>query len=145
MGNGRKIKVWHDKWLPTPSTFKVISPLCELSDRAIVDQLIKRGTMRWKLDMLHRIFCPKDAEIIQKIPLSSRCPDDTLIWIASKNGVFSVRSAYHMLLSAANRDEPSVSYSRSLESQFWSSLWSVCRRPKSNENGEIEREEENGG
>ena len=26
VGNGRLIHIWEDKWLPTPSTYKVISP-----------------------------------------------------------------------------------------------------------------------
>ena len=26
MGNGRQIHIWEDKWLPTPSSFKVITP-----------------------------------------------------------------------------------------------------------------------
>lgn len=26
MGNGESLRVWHDKWLPTPSTFKITSP-----------------------------------------------------------------------------------------------------------------------
>lgn len=26
VGNGRSIQIWHDKWLPTPSTYMVISP-----------------------------------------------------------------------------------------------------------------------
>ena len=26
VGNGRRIHIWDDKWLPTPSTFKVITP-----------------------------------------------------------------------------------------------------------------------
>lgn len=30
VGNGAKIKIWKDKWLPTPSTYKIHSPIKNL-------------------------------------------------------------------------------------------------------------------
>uniref|UniRef100_A0A2N9EQT4 DYW domain-containing protein n=2 Tax=Fagus sylvatica TaxID=28930 RepID=A0A2N9EQT4_FAGSY len=51
---------------------KVISAPSELDDDATVDQLIDRGSMIWKDDLITRIFCQRDVEIIQRIPLSSR-------------------------------------------------------------------------
>ncbi len=47
VGSDEKIKVWHDKWLPSPSTYKVISPIKSLEDGATVDQLINPVTMSW--------------------------------------------------------------------------------------------------
>ena len=26
VGNGKKVKIWRDRWIPTPYTFKVVSP-----------------------------------------------------------------------------------------------------------------------
>ena len=28
VGNGDNIRIWMDKWIPTPSTYKVVSPPC---------------------------------------------------------------------------------------------------------------------
>jgi hypothetical protein len=127
---GSKINIWKDKWLPTTSTFQVISAPSELDDDATVDQLIDRGSMIWKDDLITRIFCQRDVEIIQRIPLSSRCPNDTLIWTGTKRGGFSVKNAYHMLLSNLSQNEPSSSSSRVSESHIWSAIWSAQVPPK---------------
>jgi hypothetical protein len=45
---------------------------------------------------LYLLFTEEEVKNIRKIPLSSTDQKDTLIWRGTKNGVFSVRSAYHM-------------------------------------------------
>ena len=40
VGNGQKIRVWSNKWLPIPSTFKVISPPKLLGCEALASDLI---------------------------------------------------------------------------------------------------------
>ncbi|XP_030969612.1 uncharacterized protein LOC115989874 [Quercus lobata] len=44
VGNGRLIHIWEDKWLPTPSTFKVISPPRDFGDYPMVSSLIDQDT-----------------------------------------------------------------------------------------------------
>lgn len=40
VGDGQKIKIWGDKWLPTPMTYKVTTPRRVLDDEAMVSNLI---------------------------------------------------------------------------------------------------------
>ena len=40
VGSGAKIRIWHDKWIPSHSTYKVISPRNILGEEALVEQLI---------------------------------------------------------------------------------------------------------
>ena len=40
VGSGSSISVWNDAWLPSPSTFKVITPVRVLNAEATVDSLI---------------------------------------------------------------------------------------------------------
>ncbi len=56
VGSRFDIKVWFDAWLPTPSTFKVISFVHILSAEAIVDSLIDGNFMRWDVDKLEQVF-----------------------------------------------------------------------------------------
>ena len=54
--------------------------------------------MAWDMPLLRNVFLPRDVDIIQTIPLSKRRPTDTLIWNGTKSGIFSIKSAYRMLL-----------------------------------------------
>ena len=100
MGKGDKIKIWKDRWLPSPSTYKVISPMIGLDPEATVDTLICDDSMTWNLPLLHSMFMARDVECILSIPLSKRKPSDVLlIWNGTKQGTFSVKSAYRILYS----------------------------------------------
>jgi hypothetical protein len=41
---GESIQVWHDPWLPVPSTFKIKTPVNIISRDAYVNDLIDRET-----------------------------------------------------------------------------------------------------
>ncbi len=57
--------MWKDAWLPSPSTYKVISPINVLSEEATVDLLIDSTRMCWDTDKLEQVFLPRDVEIIK--------------------------------------------------------------------------------
>ncbi len=98
---------------------------------ATVDQLICSDTMTWDVDLLDRVFLPRDVEAIKSIPLSQRRPSDILTWTGTKRGVFSVRSAYHMLLNQSHAGEAtSSSSSGGQRKQLWSSIWTATVQPK---------------
>lgn len=63
-----------------------------------VAQLIDRGTGTWKAKLLREVFLPYEVEIILSIPLSPQMPEDSKVWAWSKNGLFTVRSAYRVSL-----------------------------------------------
>ena len=132
VGTGEKIKIWDDKWLPSCSTYQVISPRSFLDDFATVDKLICRDTMTWDSDILERLFLPRDVEAIKSIPLSLCRPSDILIWMGTKRGDFSVRSAYHILLNQSHAAEASSSSSSRGQIQRGGRLFGLCQcNPKS--------------
>jgi hypothetical protein len=61
--------------------------------------------------------------VILNIPLSPCLPPDKLIWNESKDGKFSVRSAYHLGLCI--NDLSKGQCSRGLEKLIWKFLWSL--------------------
>ena len=94
VGNGWRIHISEDKWLPTPTTYKVISPPNDLGDFPLVSSLIDEDTKWWKVHTIKDLFLPFEASTILKIPLSYNLPEDKLIWVGNKRGYFMVKKAY---------------------------------------------------
>ena len=99
VGNGKLIHIWEDKWLPTPTTYKVISPPQPLDDFPMVFALINGETRRWKMDMVKSLFLPFEEETILNIPLSYNLPKDKIIWVGNKKGEFTIKSTYYIALN----------------------------------------------
>uniref|UniRef100_A0A5B7BF13 Reverse transcriptase zinc-binding domain-containing protein n=1 Tax=Davidia involucrata TaxID=16924 RepID=A0A5B7BF13_DAVIN len=129
IGSGTSVAIWGQRWLPKPSTFKVISPPVDGLHDLMVADLIDQDSMSWKEDRVRDLFIPFEAEEICAIPLSVHASSDKLIWHYSKNGVYSVKSGYHIAVhlsssfNAANKGEGS---SMDLVNKAWKLLWSLC-------------------
>ncbi|KAF5468936.1 hypothetical protein F2P56_013044 [Juglans regia] len=95
VGNGRKIQIWDQKWLPSPISYCVQSPVQVLVVDARVVDLIDEERKEWKVDLISRVFKKEEADMICAIPISSFGADDRMFWGFSKSGKFTVRSAYH--------------------------------------------------
>ena len=94
IGNGEKVRVWGDKWLPTPSMYRVTSPRMFLQAEMLVCDLIYWEKAYWKIEAIDALLLPHEAEEIKKIPPSSRLPTDKQIWACGPNGLFTVCNAY---------------------------------------------------
>ena len=79
VGNGSKIQVWSDKWLPSANMHMVISPCGDSSPNLQVLELIDHNLCCWKSGLLDSLFLPFEVDVIKVIPLSSRLLDDKLI------------------------------------------------------------------
>jgi hypothetical protein len=96
VGNGLQISIWKDRWLPNFGTGQVQSPVTILSSEAKVAELIEPNSRRWNVQLQSSIFSPSEVASICSIPLSPLLARDRLVWAGSKQGVFTVRSAYFM-------------------------------------------------
>ncbi|RVX19375.1 putative ribonuclease H protein [Vitis vinifera] len=106
LGNGQRVKFWKDKWCGD-------GPLCEcfpslfsmsMSKNAWVSEvwnpvgdgigwtpLFARAFNDWEIDLVERLLQKIQAFRVQ------REEEDRVIWTASNNGAFSVRSLYSMM------------------------------------------------
>ncbi|KAJ8444309.1 hypothetical protein Cgig2_019867 [Carnegiea gigantea] len=85
-----------------------------------VSDLIDRDSPSWHADLVRQIFLPCDVELILSIPLCDSWPDDKLIWHCHSQGLFTVRTAYHMLNSEAFTH---VGSSSIRDDSLWCATW----------------------
>ena len=93
VGNGQKIDIWEDAWIPNCANRKVITPkgqhlLSKVSD------LIDPSSNRWDEDLIRQTLWPVDLQRVLAIPLPQFDMLDFVAWSHTKSGIFSVRSAY---------------------------------------------------
>ena len=84
------VRVWGDKWLPTPSTYKVTSPIMFSQAQTKVSELIDKENASWKTEVVDALFLPHEAEVIKSIPPSVHFLANKQVWACSSNGVFMV-------------------------------------------------------
>jgi hypothetical protein len=121
IGNGNKVRIWKDGWIPNNSDSFVKGPRVQLDENALVSELIDTNSKMWRREAVRSWFNPHEAKKILSIPLSHRLPEDKIIWGWEKNGEFSVRSAYHLLADKKNCNQPGPSsiYQESLWAKIW--------------------------
>jgi hypothetical protein len=124
VGNGSSIRIWKDKWLPSTSSHLVHSPVGALGQEATVSQLIDRESGCWIPNVVIENFRKEEAEAILNIPLSPNLPQDRVIWIGSKSGLFSVKSAYYIGRSLKEEARGQCSYAGN-QPDIWKDLWSL--------------------
>ncbi|KAF3953919.1 hypothetical protein CMV_020668 [Castanea mollissima] len=128
IGNGRTVNFWRDRWLPSSDSFKVLSPQGHNTGLVKVAQLIDSNTGTWKTELIKEAFLPHEADCILSIPLSLQLPEDSRVWAWSKNGIYTVRSAYRVSLKLLKASTPRTSGDNSDKAkaaQFWKVLWKI--------------------
>ncbi|KAK0579421.1 hypothetical protein LWI29_026174 [Acer saccharum] len=125
IGRGNSVHVYSDRWIPRPTTFKVISPM-KLNERVTVDSL-KLASGHWNVDLLKENFLPDDVDMILSLPPVAPSVDDALLWHFESDGNYSVRSGYRVgcVMSA-----PPGSSSLDESTSWWKALWRFRIPPK---------------
>ncbi|KAL0440154.1 UNVERIFIED_CONTAM: putative mitochondrial protein [Sesamum latifolium] len=121
VGSGSHIRVWFDPWFPQPHSFRPITPApASLLDLCVSD-LIDSDNGDWNVRLMHELFWPQDNDVILCIPLSRLGDSDLLVWHYSRNGMFSIQSAYHLACSL--EDRPGTSSLGEVEFSWWRKVW----------------------
>ena len=124
MGNGHSIMIWKDKSVPSPSTYKVVSPVSSLLVDSRVAALIDEENGVWKNELVRQVFLPHEAELICSIALSANLPANKQVWASTHNGIFSVRSAYKLAMEMSSAVPVGEMSDTSQLMRFWKYLWS---------------------
>ena len=79
IGDGKKVSLKEDKWLPDQVYRPVSYPLPSIPPDAKVSILIDEENGTWKEAAIRKKFLPHEAKKILSIPLSTRLPQDSPI------------------------------------------------------------------
>lgn len=89
----------------------------------MVSKLIDPDLHYWRRDFIMERFLINDVNAICKIPLSQRRAMDSVVWLHTKNGVYSVRSSYHKARKVMTTVTWAESSSSAEGQKIWKVLW----------------------
>jgi hypothetical protein len=97
-----------------------------------VSELIDGDTHQWDLQkLLTNKFSQVDIDRIMQIPISGIAGEDWTAWAYEKSGLFTVKSAYRMLVSQPREQQGRAATSSSNgKEHLWKSLWKLKVVPK---------------
>lgn len=117
---GENILAFQDNWINKPSEPMFLAypnPNLKVSDFILED------TKQWNVDLIQCFFTPDNCQKIRntRLPLTG---NDRLVWIHTKAGFFTVKSAYRAIYSQ-NRPQLSPQHA-----QPYKDLWNTPVLPK---------------
>ncbi|XP_048493210.1 uncharacterized protein LOC125493745 [Beta vulgaris subsp. vulgaris] len=118
LGNGRNINIWRVPWVGDEKGRFIESD--EREELKVVGDLIDHEKMEWRYDLIERNFNERDKKCIYAIPLSLRGGCDDYMWAYSKDGKYTVKTAY-MIGKGGDLDDFHGA---------WVNLWSMDLSPK---------------
>ncbi|KAL6211771.1 hypothetical protein ACLB2K_016994 [Fragaria x ananassa] len=96
VGNGTAILIWEDKWLPSPWSFRIVTPRF-MDSNTRVSTLMTSPSM-WDVTFIQTHFLPVDADKILSIPVCERSGSDVAIWHYTNDGYYTVKSGYWLAM-----------------------------------------------
>lgn len=96
IGNGNKVSIWNDPWLPLPHNFKPFSLPMKGTEDWLVEDIIDLESKEWIKDLIEELFSDMEADLIFRIPLSLRPSEDKVLWHFDRKGNYNVKSGYNV-------------------------------------------------
>ncbi|PNY06371.1 ribonuclease H, partial [Trifolium pratense] len=104
IGDGSNINVWTDPWIHSRTNMRPSTTPHGNYANLRVSHLFDSVHNTWNCALLNTVFNTQDVADICKIPLHSRPAQDSIIWKASPNGNYSVKTAYRLCLNLVLHD-----------------------------------------
>ncbi|KAA3474146.1 reverse transcriptase [Gossypium australe] len=124
IGNGRKVNIWNDPWLPGPGNNRLLVQNMSIQ-WTTVNQLIDESSFTWKDDVIRKLVDLDQARRILSIPLARPDVEDVLVWRYDNTGIYTVKSGYRVLIASrpqltSNNMEDDGKYKN-----FYKQLWEL--------------------
>jgi hypothetical protein len=105
IGDGASTKIWDDNWIPRDQGIHPYFCIAAAQEkkRVYVEELICFATRTWDIQKLEKFLLPMDIEVVTQIPICYVRQQDFWAWHYEKSGVFTVCSAYRMIMATKHR------------------------------------------
>jgi len=124
VGDGSNINIWGDRWIFSPHSNSIQSPVHILNRDAKVAEIIDQDSRWWNIPLIEQIFPADIVEKICSLAISPGVEQDRQVWAFSANGLFSVRSAYYLELERKARQNCCSSIGLQ-QSPIWKIIWKL--------------------
>ncbi|XP_045802481.1 uncharacterized protein LOC123896083 [Trifolium pratense] len=98
-GDGSNISVMGSPWIRGQQEKWIHSPQQQSTYNIYVNDLLVEGEKKWNVAKIQSLFSPDMAEAIMDVPLFPMINNDKLIWDGDKNGVYTVRVGYKLVMT----------------------------------------------
>jgi ribonuclease HI len=124
IGNGNKVNIWRDNWLPRDYNLKVSQGKTRTRIRR-VNQLLAPDGKSWNEALVRDVCYSSDVDWILDMKLPINQCNDFLAWHYEPSGLFSVKSAYRLAynLQHGTRWRACHSESRDNSRKIWKVIW----------------------
>lgn len=129
IGDGSSVHIWEDPWIPTGSSRRPRPPRGGTLPSK-VSELIDPYTGSWDTELVKDLFWEEDVVNILAIPVHID-REDTVAWHFDQKGVFSIKSAYHVLedeaelLQVRQKGESSLLSNNRGGGDIWKKIWKL--------------------
>ncbi|WJX28105.1 hypothetical protein P8452_16861 [Trifolium repens] len=120
IGNGTNVRIWNQPWLRNDKQPIITTEAVEGMENSTVSELIDHESATWNYQLLQQIFNARDRREILKIPLNLLHTEDECIWNCSRQGTYTVRSAYYLLTQVI------IDNSHLQVEGNWQKLWKIA-------------------
>lgn len=130
VGDGSSIRIHHDNWIPRKGSLRPLGQVF-MPGMTRVSDLLNEDATGWNYQKLEAMFTQGDIEDIVQICVAGPGIEDTLAWNFTKNGHFSVKSAYHLCMEKKRGREGQPGSSSSISTHnSWLALWGASASGK---------------
>lgn len=126
MGDGSKIRFWSDSWVHFTKDYRIHSARPPDNGVEYVHEVIDPRSRSWKEGDIRAMVSKDEADQILSIPMSHFGKGDCLVWHPNSNGIYSVKSGYHIALADWNASfPPKASSSFKPPTRLWKFIWNM--------------------
>lgn len=127
IGNGHHVRIDQDPWISRKGSCVPVWVKDSLKGHYLSSIINLEGD--WNSEIIHESFSPVDVEDIMNSIVGGSEHQDEIIWNFEDNGIFSVKSAYH-LASDSHLHLKASSSSVGELNRMWKRFWKLKATPK---------------